>query len=276
MSVEAAGLLGRRVLVEDRGADLGSRSAGDALVEGQVGVLAVDRVAHERVERGLEADQHRRRLARPPAAPASAPSRVWPARSHGRSSRGTSAARSRAEHLDVPGAAAEISVIQANSDAGSIMSLATENTRCPTPPSGRADADQLVGRRGRARRRARRPWRGGGACASSRSPGAGERSPRGRGSPSRRSRRGWPRRCGAPARPARRRAAAPWGSCAATSSTCRHALRARRGSRGSSPSSSHALGERRAGDVLDAFHQLDQPVVLVGPGGREARRRSCP
>ena len=39
-----------------------------------------------------------------------------------------------------------------------------------------------------------------------------------------------------------------------------------------------ALGQRRAGDVLDALEHADQPVVLVvGRVGRgEARRRSCP
>ena len=31
-----------------------------------------------------------------------------------------------------------------------------------------------------------------------------------------------------------------------------------------------ALGQRSAGDVLDPFHEPDQPVVAVGPGGGEA------
>jgi hypothetical protein len=30
-----------------------------------------------------------------------------------------------------------------------------------------------------------------------------------------------------------------------------------------------AFGHRRAGDVLDALHQLDQPLAAVGAGGRE-------
>ena len=38
----------------------------------------------------------------------------------------------------------------------------------------------------------------------------------------------------------------------------------------------HPLGERAAGDVLDALHQLDQRGLLTGRARREARRRSCP
>ena len=48
-------------------------------------------------------------------------------------------------------------------------------------------------------------------------------------------------------------------------------VRVRRGTRGTSPSSHvDALGEGGAGDVLDALHQPDQPVVAVGRGGCEA------
>src|SRR5262249_42841996 len=36
------------------------------------------------------------------------------------------------------------------------------------------------------------------------------------------------------------------------------------------PAPGDALGQRGAGDVLDAFHQLDQPVLGAGPDGREA------
>ena len=36
------------------------------------------------------------------------------------------------------------------------------------------------------------------------------------------------------------------------------------------PVPAHALGKRRAGNVLHAFHQADQPIVAVGRGGREA------
>ena len=36
------------------------------------------------------------------------------------------------------------------------------------------------------------------------------------------------------------------------------------------PLPADALGQRRAGDVLDALHQLDQVVLLAGPDGREA------
>ena len=35
------------------------------------------------------------------------------------------------------------------------------------------------------------------------------------------------------------------------------------------------LGQRRAGDVLDAFHQLDQPLVAIGEPPARTRRRSC-
>ena len=38
----------------------------------------------------------------------------------------------------------------------------------------------------------------------------------------------------------------------------------------------HAFGQRRAGNVLHALHQLDQPGAVGLTGGREARRRSCP
>ena len=36
------------------------------------------------------------------------------------------------------------------------------------------------------------------------------------------------------------------------------------------PVPAHPLGQRRAGNILDPFHQADQPVVAVGAGGREA------
>ena len=36
------------------------------------------------------------------------------------------------------------------------------------------------------------------------------------------------------------------------------------------PVPGHALGQRRSGDILDAFHQADQPVMPVGLGRREA------
>ena len=35
------------------------------------------------------------------------------------------------------------------------------------------------------------------------------------------------------------------------------------------PAPGDALGERGAGDVLDAFHQADQPILLPGPHRRE-------
>jgi hypothetical protein len=35
------------------------------------------------------------------------------------------------------------------------------------------------------------------------------------------------------------------------------------------PVPAHPCRERRAGDVLDAFHEPDQPLVLVATGGRE-------
>ena len=36
------------------------------------------------------------------------------------------------------------------------------------------------------------------------------------------------------------------------------------------------LGERRAGDVLDALHEADEPVVAVGLRPGRSPRRSCP
>ena len=36
------------------------------------------------------------------------------------------------------------------------------------------------------------------------------------------------------------------------------------------PSPRHAFGERRAGNILDALHQLDQPLMVARLAGREA------
>ena len=41
------------------------------------------------------------------------------------------------------------------------------------------------------------------------------------------------------------------------------------------PAPGDALGERGAGDVLDALHQLDQPVLVTRAAPARSRRRSC-
>ena len=102
-------------------------------------------------------------------------------------------------------------------------------------------------------RRARRPRR---------------RRARSRASP--RCPRAWRARSWRRARPSRRRAPAPWATWVPKSTAKARLSSTSRYSREGLPAPGHALGQRRAGDVLDAFHQLDQPSSWPGPNGREA------
>ena len=78
--------------------------------------------------------------------------------------------------------------------------------------------------------------------------------------------RGSPARCARRARPSRRPAPRRARSACRRRSVQRRASSASRYSGKLSQPQVDALGQGGAGDVLDALHQADQPVVLVGPG----------
>ena len=153
---------------------------------------------------------------------------------------------------------------------GRSRSATTSNTPLPVAPIARAMPEQLVGGGGEARRgaavrravgdRARRREAERAGLDRLGGEAAHRRRSRRRSAPRRGRRRGRPSRSraarrAAPARRSRSRAA-----CG----------RSRRGTRGSD-SQPHVMPscERGAGDVLDALHQLDQPVVPVGAHRRE-------
>ena len=138
--------------------------------------------------------------------------------------------------------------------------------RCRSARPRRRSASASAGRR----------WCGGSACARWRSRA---RRPRTRACASAAIAcdvvRAWPARGSRRARPSRRRAAPR------AAAGCRVDVEAAlpRGVevvREALPVPRQALGQHRERDVLDAFHQPDQPVVVVAAGRARSRRRSCP
>ena len=133
----------------------------------------------------------------------------------------------------------------------------------------RADAEQLVFGGERARHRLAVDGHVHDRAAGREARTRRRRCRRGRSRPSPRCRRASRARCARRARPSRSRAprrAAPACRRRAPSASCSTASRY-----SGNDSQPHWMPgrERGAGDVFDALHQPDQPLVLVGRGGRE-------
>ena len=159
----------------------------------------------------------------------------------------------------------------ANSASTSVKSETTCSTPCPVAPMALGDADQLV-RLGGERRRRLAPA---GAVVQRARGREAERAGLDRlaaascGHRARCRRRSPARGC-APRSPITCRRSAPCGTCTATSTSNGRPSSASRNSGNDCQSQRQALVEHDAGDVLDALHQLDEPVVVGRAHRREA------
>ena len=192
----------------------------------------------------------------------------------GRAARAGAASRRRASAPARTTAGGPDSSAMRRKIANSASTSVKSETTCSTPRPGRADrvrdADQLVGLGGQRRRR----------LAATR---AVVQRPRGR-EPERAGldrlrgelrhqrrcpRRSRPRGC-APRSPITCRRSAPCGTCTATSTSNGRPSSASMNSGNDCQLHVQALVEHGAGDVLDAFHQLDEPAVVGRVHRREA------
>ena len=250
----------------------GSASAASRSGIGRCGDLLVGRMEQQRVHAALQAVQDADRCARRPGRRSASPSSCASS-SRPSTSRHTSGAESGWLTFTLTGwpvSAASLR-IHGHSSTGTTGVVGRELEHAVARRGGwprRCRAARV--RRRACRARARRPWRGAAACDwwRSRTRRRAARPPRAPAIAAMSSSRRRRRRCAAIAHHVgAQRTVRDLRADVEHASASRPA--ASRYSGKLLPPPRDAFGERAAGDVLHAFHQLDQPVVTIGCGRRE-------
>ncbi len=245
----------------------------DLLGQREVGDLAVDGVGQERVQRALQPEQEADGPGRDLAASSATPSALACVEQLELAAAAVAAGLHAARTTAAGPTPRPCARKSANSASTSAKSDTTWSTPVPVAPMARAMPDQLVGLGGEGRAWARRWLRAVvAACATCVKPRApASTASRGQLAPSAAMSLGRGRLPAARrARPSRAGAARRAGTWVATSTSNGRPSSASRNSGNDCHVPRQALVQRGAGDVLDALHQLDEPVVVGRAHRREA------